>query len=78
MSWNFPGPPDSLRIERAAREEIQQLQDEHLRGLVARAWEHIPFYRQRWEVAGVRPGDIKGTADIQKLPIIRKSDFEVS
>jgi len=78
VNWSFPAPPESLSIEKAPRNEIQRLQDEHLRALVQRAWDCIPFYRERWLAAGVRPSDIRTAADIRKLPIIRKSDFEDS
>jgi phenylacetate-CoA ligase len=78
VTWSCPAPPESLWIEKASREEIGRLQDEQLRELVHRAWEHIPFYRERWQRAGVHPGEIAGVKDIRKLPIVRKSDFEDS
>jgi len=78
VSLNCPAPPESLAIEKAPREEIQRLQDIQLRELVRRAWDHIPFYRAKWERAGVHPDDIRTASDIGKLPIVRKSDFEQS
>jgi phenylacetate-CoA ligase len=63
-------------IERASREEIVALQAERLRAQVENAWKNVPFYRKRWEAAGVRPGDIQTPADLVKLPLVTKEDFE--
>lgn len=63
-------------IERASRAEIVALQGRLLRAQVENAWKNVPFYRQRWEAAGVRPGDIQTPADLVKLPLVTKEDFE--
>jgi len=63
-------------IERASRGEIAALQGERLRAQVENAWQNVPFYRKRWEAAGVRPGDIRTPADLVKLPVVTKEDFE--
>ena len=63
-------------IERASRAEIVALQESLLRAAVARAWESVPFYRRRWEAAGIRPGDIRTLDDFLRLPIVSKTDFD--
>jgi len=63
-------------IERASREEIVTLQGRLLRAQVENAWKNVPFYRKRWEAAGVRPKDIQTPADLVKLPLVTKEDFE--
>ncbi len=78
MTKLYPGAPESRKIETAPPEVIRQMQGERLAALVQRSWDHIPFYRDRWQACGVEPGDIRTAADIQKLPVIRKSDFEDS
>lgn len=78
MTWICPTPPEGLSIETAPRQEIRRIQDEQLRALIQRAWEHIPFYRKRWEAAGVQPGDICTVDDLHRLPVVSKSDFEDS
>jgi len=39
------------------------------------AYERIPFYRERWDAAGVAPGDVRGYADLPKLPAITKPEI---
>ena len=63
-------------IERAGRAEIVALQERLLREAVAHAWRDVPFYRQRWEAAGIVPGDIRTLTDFRKLPIIGKTDID--
>lgn len=78
MNWICPAPPECVSIERAPRAQIERLQDDQLKRLVARTWEHIPFYRERWSQAGVRPHEILTVADLHELPIVSKGDFEES
>jgi len=63
-------------IERASRGEIATLQGERLRAQVENAWQNVPFYRKRWEAAGVRPEYVQTPADLVKLPLVTKEDFE--
>lgn len=51
------------------------LRDERLRRLVAHAYERVPFYRQRFDMAGVGPADIRTRADLQRLPVVEKADL---
>jgi phenylacetate-CoA ligase len=50
--------------------ELAALQDELLRSAVEHAYREIPFYRRLWDAHGVRPGDIAGAVDLQRLPIV--------
>lgn len=63
-------------IERASRAEITALQERLVRQAVARAWEHVPFYRERWQAAGIRPEDIRTLEDFRRLPIVSKTDID--
>lgn len=49
--------------------------DERLRAVVASAYEHAPAVRERFEAAGLLPGDIQMVADLQKLPVLSKDDI---
>ena len=44
--------------------DLRKLQDESLQTLVARAYDHVPFYRAKFDAQGVKPGDIRGIEDI--------------
>lgn len=39
------------------------------------AWERSPFYRRRWEAAGVGPDTLKTLADLPRFPVVRKEDL---
>ena len=63
-------------IEQASRSEIEALQGRLLRAQVETAWKNVPFYRKRWEAASVRPENIRTPADLPKLPLVTKEDFD--
>ena len=46
-----------------------------LRGLIAYAYDQVPFYRELFDRAGVRPADIRTLADIARLPVVEKRDL---
>lgn len=62
------------RYTAISRDEIYAAQDKQFRKLMKRGWE-IPFYQRLWGAKGIEPGDIKGLADIDKLPVYDKSDM---
>jgi hypothetical protein len=51
---------------------------ERLQRLIIHAYENVPFYCERHDCAGIRPDDIKTLADIERLPVIEKSDLAES
>ncbi len=62
-------------MECAPRERLEALQSRRLRAQVARVYEKVPFYRQAFDRAGIRPQDVRGLEDLEHLPFTRKSDF---
>ena len=68
MVWN-------REIECAPRPEIEAQQLSRLKAQVARVYENVPFYRQSFEAAGVKPDDVRTLDDLAQLPFTRKSDF---
>ena len=60
-----------------SRDELFARQDRLFRRCVARAW-RTGFYRRLWGGVGIEPGDIRGLADIGKLPVFDKSDLMAS
>ncbi|HKI50269.1 MAG TPA: AMP-binding protein, partial [Desulfobacteria bacterium] len=39
------------------------------------AYEHSPFYRNKWDGAGIRPEDIQSLADFEKIPFVTKDEI---
>ncbi|ADE36237.1 phenylacetate-CoA ligase [Methanohalophilus mahii DSM 5219] len=63
------------QIERMPLDELELIQEERLRHLVDYVYTHSPFYKKRFDEAGVKPEDIKTLDDLQKLPFTYKKDL---
>ncbi|PHN03239.1 phenylacetate--CoA ligase family protein [Flavilitoribacter nigricans] len=63
------------KIETFPLEELRRLQDNRLAATMHRMYEKIPFYRQLFESKGIHPNDIRGVADLHRLPFTRKTDL---
>ncbi len=62
------------RFRSISRDELTALQEARFLAVVARAWQ-VPFYRRLWGAAGMTPGDIRGLADLPRLPAYSKTDL---
>lgn len=62
-------------IETMARPELEALQLERLKRIVAYVYDRVPFYRKRLDDAGVKPDKIKVLSDIQYIPYTTKDDI---
>lgn len=52
---------------------------ERLRQVCRHAWEHAPFYRERWGEAGFHPDQVRTLEDFeQRCPVITKADLRRS
>jgi phenylacetate-CoA ligase len=56
-------------------ERVRELQNERFLKVVKLGWNN-PFYRKRWEAAGLQPGDIKSLDDIVKIPMYDSDDVK--
>ncbi|GHF04866.1 phenylacetate--CoA ligase PaaK [Streptomyces morookaense] len=55
--------------------DLRTLQQERLRATLRRAYEHVPFYRNAFDTAGVRPEDCRTPADLPRFPFTAKDDL---
>jgi phenylacetate-CoA ligase len=62
-----------LASQRWTPAQIRTFQNERVRQMVSRTYASSPFYRQLWDDAGVKPGDVQGIADLTRLPVIDKA-----
>ena len=62
-------------IECAPRPEMELLQSYRLAKIVRYVWENVPDYRRKMETVGLRPEDIRGVADLSRLPFTVKDDL---
>ncbi|MFJ7068197.1 phenylacetate--CoA ligase PaaK [Streptomyces sp. NPDC101115] len=61
--------------ERLGRDELEALQLQRLRATLRHAYDNVPFYRQSFDKAGVRPEDCGSLADLARFPFTAKTDL---
>ncbi|OFW34952.1 MAG: phenylacetate--CoA ligase [Candidatus Aquicultor primus] len=68
MIWN----PEYEAIN---REKLRELQLKRLQALVKWVYNEVPFYKGKFDDAGVKPSDIRDLEDIKRLPFTVKNDL---
>jgi len=68
MIWND-------EFETLPREAIESLQLKRLQNVVNRVYNMVPFYRQKFDAAGIKPAQIKSLVDLARLPFTLKQDM---
>ncbi|NEB77909.1 phenylacetate--CoA ligase [Streptomyces sp. SID14478] len=61
--------------ERLGAAELRELQLERLRDTLGRVYERVPFYREAFDKAGVRPEDCRALEDLARFPFTTKADL---
>jgi phenylacetate-CoA ligase len=68
-------PAELEPVERASRDEIQQMQLERLKWSVRHAYDHVPAYRDKCAAVGAHPDDLRTLADLARFPFTTKQDL---
>jgi phenylacetate-CoA ligase len=55
--------------------QLKSIQQSRIRKMVRYAYKNVPFYRKRFDEAGVRPESIKNLDDVAKIPFTVKTDL---
>jgi len=63
------------RAETMAPAEREGLLVRKLRAAVRWAWEHSPFYRGKWDAAGVHPDQLRTLEDLHRFPVVTKAEL---
>ncbi|MFC9749091.1 phenylacetate--CoA ligase PaaK [Streptomyces niveus] len=61
--------------ELLGRDELEALQLTRLRATLRHAYEKVPFYRESFDAAGLRPDDCRSLADLARFPFTAKTDL---
>ncbi|MCF8025733.1 MAG: phenylacetate--CoA ligase [Desulfobacteraceae bacterium] len=64
-----------IEYETMPREALESIQLRRLQATVSRAYATVPYYRKKFEGAGLKPGDITSLNDLQQLPFTAKQDL---
>jgi len=65
-------------LQRSARldeDALRRLREERLRRLVLHAARHVPFWRRRFDDAGVDPASVRCEEDLRRLPVTTKAEL---
>ena len=63
------------KIEKMARNKLDELKLQRLKKIVSYAYENVAFYRKKFKDAGIEPGSIKKLEDIEKIPFTTKDEL---
>jgi phenylacetate-CoA ligase len=64
------------RTQWLSEDELRALQLAKIQRLVKHAYEHVPFYRERYQRVGIHPEDIRNLEDFQALPFLTREDVK--
>lgn len=64
-----------IEFETLPREALEAIQLRRLKDTVERVYATVPFYKKRFEEAGITPADIKTIKDMSKIPFLTKYDL---
>ena len=74
-----PGKFDALEpIEKAGRDELQDLQLRRLKWSLQHAYDNVECYRKKFDKAGIHPSDLKELGDLAKFPLTDKHDLRIT
>ena len=64
-----------IKNESMPREELKALQLKRLQDVCRRVYATVPFYRKRFDEAGIKPADVRSLEDLKRLPFTVKQDL---
>lgn len=64
--------------ETMPREQLHKLQFSRLSNILERVYNHVPFYKDRFDGLGLKPKDVKSLDDLQKIPFTTKAEMQAS
>ncbi len=64
-----------IEYETMPREALQAIQLKRLQATLERVYATVPFYRDKFEQAGITPADIRSLDDLGKVPFTTKQDL---
>ncbi|MBS3732252.1 MAG: phenylacetate--CoA ligase [Desulfobacterales bacterium] len=64
-----------IEYETMPREALESIQARRLQATVSRVYATVPFYRNKFDEAGIGPGDINSVSDLPRLPFTTKQDL---
>ncbi len=74
--WGTAPAPDELTApERLSVDELRACQLSRLQWTLQHAYDNVPFYRKKFDEAGIAPQDCRELADLADYPVTTKQDL---
>jgi len=64
-----------MEFETLPREALEAIQLRRLRATLERVYATVPFYKERFDAAGIHPNDFRSLSDLQHIPFTTKQDL---
>ncbi len=64
-----------MRHQWKSRKELVHEQTKKLRNMIQFCYDYIPYYRKKFKMINLHPGDIKEISDLKKIPTINKKEI---
>jgi phenylacetate-CoA ligase len=64
------------RFPFASPQAIERAQRRRVRGAVAHAYDHVPYYRETMRKLGLGPEELRTEADLVRLPLIEREQLQ--
>jgi len=58
--------------------ELKSIQDRKLKRIIRHAYAHVPFYKELFDAASLRPEDISCAEDLSRIPVTTKKQIQES
>jgi len=62
-------------VETCSRDELQHIQLERMRWSLNHAYRNVPFYRRKFDEAGIHPSELNSLAELARFPFTMKDDL---
>lgn len=64
------------KLQFTSRENLLKRSEKKIRRILYHAYENVPFYKMMFDEHGITPKDFQSIEDLQKFPIITKTDLK--
>src|SRR3990167_3795240 len=71
----FPKAASIHRFPSLTKQEIRSYQLSQIKKLVTFAYANVPFYRRKYDAAGITPEQIHSFSDFKRLPTVTKQEI---
>ena len=65
----------NIDFETLPREAISAIQLKRLKATLENVYAKVPFYKKKFDEAGISPADIRSLSDLEKIPFTTKNDL---